>query len=204
MNDAGDVRSGTQLGQGPKVQPPAQQASQSPARQISPQSAQQASPQAAQAPASGPIARAGTRTTTYRVERPRKAGPLAVAAKIALTLVFAATAALCAYRAAVPAATPHGRVPASLVAVGYAGTALMAVVLTAAGIFWVLRGARFADSLALAVLWPIATVLTVIVAGASVVPQHYLRIGYVLVPAGLAAVAMMVAVAWVYNRSSGR
>jgi hypothetical protein len=79
----------------------------------------------------------------------------------------------------------------------------MAVVLAAAGIFWVLRGARFADSLALAVLWPIATVLTVIVAGASVVPQHYLRIGYVLVPAGLAAVAMMIAVAWVYNRSSG-
>ena len=188
MNDAGDARSGTQLGQGAAVPSPAQQAP----------------PQPVQAPASGPVARAGTPTTTYRVERPRKAGPLAVAAKIALTLVFAATAALCAYRAAVPAATPHGRVPANLVAAGYAGTALMAVVLAAAGIFWVLRGARFADNLALAVLWPIATVLTVIVAGASVAPQHYLRIGYVLVPAGLAAVAMMVAVAWVYNRSSGR
>ena len=195
MNDAGDARSGTQFGQGAAPPPPAQQAPQQPVRQ--------ASPQPVQAPASGPVARAGTPTTTYRVERPRKAGPLAVAAKIALTLVFAATAALCAYRAAVPAATPHGRVPANLVAAGYAGTALMAVVLTAAGIFWVLRGARFADSLALAVLWPIATVLLVILAGASTVPQHYLRIGYVLVPAGLAAVAMMIAVAWVYNRSSG-
>jgi hypothetical protein len=195
MADAGDARSGARLGQGPAVQPPAQQAS--------PQTAQQVSPRQAQTPASGLVARAGTRTTTYRVERPPKAGPVAVAAKIALTLVFAATAALCAYRAAVPAATPHGRVPASLVAAGFAGTALMAAVLGAAGIFWVLRGARFADSLALAVLWPTATVLMVILAGASAVPQHYLQIGYVLVPAGLAAVAMMIAVAWVYNRSSG-
>ncbi len=167
MADAGDTRSGTQLGQGPAV-------------------------------------RTGTSTTTYRVERPRKAGPVAVAAKIVLTLVFAATAALCVYRAAVPAATPHGRVPENLVAAGYVGTALVAVVLAVAGIFWVLRGARFADSLALAVPWPIATVLMVIVAGASAAPQHYLRIGYVLVPAGLAAVAMMIAVAWVYNRAAGR
>lgn len=204
MSDAGDARSGARLGQGPAVQPPARQVSQPPARQMSPQPAQQVSPRQAQAPASAPVARAGTRTTTYRVERPRKAGPLAMAAKIVLTLVFAATAALCAYRAAVPAATPHGRVPANLVAAGFAGTALMAAVLAVAGIFWVLRGARFADSLALAVVWPIATVLMVILAAASAVPQHYLRVGYVLVPAGLAAAAMMIAVAWVYNRSSGR
>jgi len=128
---------------------------------------------------------------------------VAVAAKIVLTLVFTATAALCAYRAATPAATPHDHhIPANLVTAGFAGTALLAAILATAGIFWVLRGARFADSLALAVLWPIATVLMVIAAGASVVPQNYLRVGLLLVPAGLAAAAMMIAVAWVYNRSS--
>ncbi len=44
----------------------------------------------------------------------------------------------------------------------------------------------------------------VIAAGASAVPQHYLRTGLVLVPAGLAAGGMMIAVAWVYNRGPGR
>ena len=152
-----------------------------------------------------PAARRGALgTTTYRVERPRRAGPLAVAAKVVITLVFAATAALCAYRAAVPRATPHDHIPAVIVSAGFAATAVVAAVLVAAGIVWVLRGARFADNLIFAVLWPIATVLMVIAAGASAVPQHYLRTGFVLVPAGLAAAGMMITVAWVYNRGPRR
>jgi hypothetical protein len=152
-----------------------------------------------------PAARRGVAsTTTYRVERPRRAGPLAVAVKVAITLVFAATAALCAYRAAVPRATPHDHVPAIIVTAGFAVTALVAAVLAVAGIVWALRGARFADHLVFAVLWPVATVLMVIAAGASAVPQHYLRTGFVLVPAGLAAAGMMIAVAWVYNRGPRR
>jgi hypothetical protein len=150
------------------------------------------------------VVRAGSGTTTYRVERPRKAGPAAVAAKIVLTLVFAVTAALCAYRAAVPAATPHEHIPATFLAAGFGGAALAAAILTVAGIFWVLRGARFADALVFAVLWPIATVVMVILAGVSAVPQHYLRTDFLLAPAGLAAAAMMIAVAWVYNRPPGR
>jgi len=143
-------------------------------------------------------------TTTYRVEQPRRAGPVAVAAKVAVALVFAATVALCAYRAAVPRATPHDHVPNVAVTVGFTAVAVVAAVLALAAIFWVVRGARFADGLAFAIVWPIATVLMVIAAGASVVPQHYLRTGHVLAPAGVAAVAMMIAVAWVYNRGAKR
>lgn len=142
--------------------------------------------------------------TTYRVERPRRAGPFAVAVKIVVALVFGATAALCAYRAAVPRATPHDHIPAAIVSAGYAATAALAAVLVVAGIAWILRGARFADNLVFAVVWPIGTVLMVIAAGASAVPQHYLRTGLVLVPAGLAAGGMMIAVAWVYNRGPRR
>jgi len=47
-------------------------------------------------------------------------------------------------------------------------------------------------------------VLMVIAAAAAAVPQHYLRVGLMLTPAGLAAAAMMIAVAWVYNRAAGR
>jgi hypothetical protein len=129
---------------------------------------------------------------------------LAIAVKVVFTVVFAATAALSADRAAVPRATPHDHIPAVVVSAGFAATAIAAAVLAVAGVVWVLRGARFADNLALAVLWPIATVLMVIAAGAAAVPQHYLRTGLVLVPAGLAAGAMMVAVAWVYNRAPRR
>ena len=143
-------------------------------------------------------------TTTYRVERPRRAGPVAIAAKAVVAVVFAATVALCAYRAAVPRATPHDHVPAVVLTGGFAATAIVACVLTVAAMFWVVRGARFADTLVFAIVWPIATVLMVIVAGASAVPQHYLRTGLVLVPAGVAAVGMMTAVAWVYNRSATR
>jgi hypothetical protein len=142
--------------------------------------------------------------TTYRVERPPKAGPVAVAAKVVLALVFAATAALCAYRAAVPDATPHQHVPAVVLTGGFAATSLLAAILAAAAIAWIMRGAHFADNLAFAVVWPIATVLMVIAAGTSLVPQHYLRPGLLLVPAGLAAAAMMIAVAWVYNRAATR
>ncbi len=142
--------------------------------------------------------------TTYKVERPPRPSAAAIAAKIVVTLVFAATAALAVYRAALPAATSHDHVPLTLVRDGYALAAVLALVLTAAGVAWALRGAHFADSLAFALLWPIATVLMVIAAGASLVPQHYLRPGPVLVPAGLAAIAMMVAVASVYNRVAGR
>ena len=92
----------------------------------------------------------------------------------------------------------------TLVRDGYALVAVLALVLTAAGVAWVARGAHFADHLAFALLWPIATVLMVIAAGASLVPQHYLRPGPVLAPAGLAAIAMMIAVASVYNRAAGR
>jgi hypothetical protein len=127
-----------------------------------------------------------------------------VAVKVVITLVFAATAALCVYRAAVPRATPHDHIPAVIVTAGFGATALVAAVLAVAGSAWVLRGARFADNLAFAVLWPIATVLMVIAAGASAVPQHYLRTGLVLAPAGLAAAGMMIAVAWVYNRGPRR
>ena len=157
----------------------------------------------APAPAAARAAPPGA--TTYRVERPRRAGPLAVAVKVVLTLVFAATAVLCAYRAAVPrghAARPHsGR---------HRDRRLRRHRLSWPrsspwpGSAWVVRGARFADNLAFAVLWPIATVLMVIAAGASAVPQHYLRTGLVLAPAGLAAAAMMIAVAWVYNRAPRR
>jgi hypothetical protein len=158
----------------------------------------------ARPPGSGRAARGGSAPTTYKVERPRKAGPPAIAAKTVLTLVFVATATVCAYRAAVPAATPHGRIPATLLAAGFAGAALTATILAVAGVFWVLRGARFADTLVFAIVWPIATVLMVILAGASAVPQHYLRAHYLMVPGGVAAAAMMIAVAWVYNRPSGR
>jgi hypothetical protein len=147
---------------------------------------------------------AASGATTYTVDRPRQAGPFAVAVKVALTLVFAATAALCAYRAAVPGATPHDHVPAVIVSAAFAATGAAAAVLTVAAAAWALRGAHFADNLVFAVLWPIATVLLVIAAGASAVPQHYLRIGLALAPAGLAAGAMMIAVAWVYNRTPGR
>jgi hypothetical protein len=152
--------------------------------------------------AANAAARSGA--TTYRVERPPKAGPVAVAAKVVLALVFAVTTALCAYRAAVPDATPHQHVPAIIVTGGFAATSLVAVVLLAAVIAWVMRGAHFADNLAFAVLWPIATVLMVIAAGVSLVPQHYLRPGLLLAPAGLAAATMMIAVAWVYNRAATR
>jgi hypothetical protein len=155
-------------------------------------------------PPGAATAAARSGATTYRVERPPKAGPVAVAAKVVIALVFAATAALCAYRATVPDATPHQHVPAVVVTGGYAATSLVAATLLAAAIGWIMRGAQFADNLAFAVLWPIATVLMVIAAGTSLVPQHYLRPGPVLVPAGLAAVAMMIAVAWVYNRAATR
>jgi hypothetical protein len=127
-----------------------------------------------------------------------------VAVKIVFTLVFAATAVLCAYRAAAPRATPHDHIPAVIVTAGFAATGLVTAVLAVAGVAWVVRGARFADNVAFAVLWPIATVLMVIAAGASAVPQHYLRTGLVLAPAGVAAAAMMIAVAWVYNRAPRR
>lgn len=142
--------------------------------------------------------------TTYRVERPPKAGPAAVVVKIVLTLVFAATATLCAYRATVPDATPHEHIPAVIVSGGFAAASLVAFILAAAAIAWVMRGAHFADNLAFAVLWPIATVVMVLAAGTSLVPQHYLRPGLLLAPAGLAAAAMMIAVAWVYNRAATR
>jgi len=151
-----------------------------------------------------PATRRGAAKTTYRVERPSRPAAGAVAAKILVAAVFAATAVLSVYRAARPAATPHDHVPLTLVRDGYALTAVLALVLTAAGVAWVLRGARFADNLAFALLWPIATVLMVIAAAASLVPQHYLRPGPVLAPAGLAAIGMMIAVAAVYNRGSGR
>ena len=112
--------------------------------------------------------------------------------------------ALAAYRADRPAATPHDHVPAVLVTGGFVLVALLAVVLTAAAVAWVVRGSRFADNLAFAVLWPIATVLMAILAGLSFVPQHYLRPGPVLAPAGIAAVVMMVSVAIVYNRAPRR
>ena len=67
-----------------------------------------------------------------------------------------------------------------------------------------MRGAHFADNLAFAVLWPIATVLMVIAAGAAAVPQHYLRVGLVLARQVSPPAAMMIAVAWVYNRAPGR
>ncbi|MGD0997833.1 MAG: hypothetical protein ABR941_05875 [Thermoleophilia bacterium] len=158
------------------------------------------------APASGSPARRHTASgaTTYRVERPRRAGPVAVAVKIVFTLVFAATAVLCAYRADVPRATPHDHIPAVIVTAGFAATGIVVAVLAVAGVAWVVRGARFADNVAFAVLWPIATVLMVIAAGASAVSQHYLRTGLVLAPAGVAAAAMMIAVAWVYNRAPRR
>ncbi len=149
-------------------------------------------------------AAARTGATTYRVERAPKAGPVAVAVKVVLALVFAATTVLCAYRAAVPDATPHEHVPAVMMTGGFALTSLLTVILLAAAIAWIMRGARFAENLAFAVLWPIATVLIVIAAGASLVPQHYLRPGLLLAPAGLAAAAMMIAVAWVYNRAATR
>jgi len=152
--------------------------------------------------AANATARSGA--TTYRVERPPKAGPVAVAAKVVLALVFAATAAVCAYRAAVPDATPHRHVPAVVLTGGFAATSLLAAILVAAAIAWIMRGAHFADNLAFAVVWPIATVLMVIAAGTSLVPQHYLRPGLLLAPAGLAAAAMMIAVAWVYNRAATR
>jgi hypothetical protein len=148
--------------------------------------------------------RAACGATTYTVERPRRAGPLAIAVKTVFTLVFVATTALCAYRAAVPRSTPRDHLPAVVATAGFGVTGIVAAVLALSGVLWVVRGARFADNLAFAVLWPIATVLMVIAAGASAVPQHYLRIGLVLAPAGLAAVAMMIAVAWVYNRGPGR
>jgi len=154
-------------------------------------------------PAGPPATRRGGAKTTYKVERPSRPGAAAVAAKIVVTLVFAATAALAVYRAARPAATPHDHVPLTLVRDGYALVAVLALVLTAAAVAWVVRGAQFADNLAFALLWPIATVLMVIAAGASLVPQHYLRPGPVLAPAGLAAIGMMIAVASVYNRASG-
>ncbi len=103
-----------------------------------------------------------------------------------------------------PAVTPHDHLPAVLVTAGFAATGVAAAILALAGTFWAVRGAHFADNLAFAVLWPIATVLMVIAAGAAAVPQHYLRVGLVLAPAGLAAGAMMIAVAWVYNRAPGR
>ena len=158
------------------------------------------------APPAGSGARRAGRTvkTTYRVEQPAKAGPLAVAGKVLVALVFAGTTALAAYRADRPAATPHRHVPDVVVTGGYALVALLAVVLTAAAIAWVVRGSRFADDLAFAILWPVATVLMVIVAGLSFVPQHYLRPGPVLAPAGVAAIVMMVAVAVVYNRAPRR
>ncbi len=142
--------------------------------------------------------------TTYRVEKPAKAGPLAVAGKVAIAVVFAGSAALAVYRADRPAATPHRHVPDVVVTGGWGLVALLAVVLTAAAVAWVGRGSRFADSLVFAVLWPIATVLMAIVAGLSLVPQNYLRPGPVLAPAGVAAVVMMVAVAVVYNRALRR
>jgi hypothetical protein len=158
--------------------------------------------------ASAPAPRAPRRTasgaTTYTVDRPQKAGPVEIALKIALTLVFVATVVLCAHRAATLGATPHTHVPDVLVTAGFVATGVAAAILAVAGIFWVVRGARFADNLAFAVLWPIATVLMVIAAGAAAVPQHYLRVGLMLTPAGLAAAAMMIAVAWVYNRAPGR
>jgi hypothetical protein len=143
-------------------------------------------------------------TTTYRVEKPAKAGPLAVAGKAVVAAVFAATAALAVYRADRPAATPHKHVPDVILTGGWALVALLAVVLTAAALAWVRRGSRFADALAFVILWPIATVLMAIVAALSLVPQHYLRPGPVLAPAGIAAVVMMVAVAVVYNRAPRR
>ena len=151
-----------------------------------------------------PAARRRGTKTTYTVERPPRPDAAAVAAKIVVTADFAAPAALAVYRAAAPAATPHDHVPLTLVRDGYILVALLALVLAAAAVGWTLRGARFADGLAFALLWPIATVLMVIAAGASLVPQHYLRPGPVLVPAGLAAIGMMVAVASVYNRAAGR
>ena len=163
-------------------------------------------PSAAERSASPAGARRARRAvkTTYRVERPAKAGPLAVAGKALVALVFAGTTALAAYRADRPAATPHRHVPDVIVSGGYALVALLAVVLTAAAVAWVVRGSRFADELAFAILWPIATVLTVILAGVSLVPQHYLRPGPVLAPAGVAAIVMMVAVAVVYNGTPRR
>jgi hypothetical protein len=127
-----------------------------------------------------------------------------VAAKVVVAAVFAATAALCAYRAAVPAATPHRHIPDLLLTVGFATTGLLAAVLCACAALWALRGPRFADTALVAVVWPIATVLLVIAAGASAIPQHYLDTGLVLVPAGVLAVAMMVAVGVVYNATGRR
>ncbi len=219
MADTGDVRSvSPPPAQSAPAQPPTPDRAAPPAQPPTPgRAAPQTSDRAApppptsdrvapptQPPVKGRAARGGSAATTYRVERPRKAGPLAIAAKAVLTLVFVATATVCAYRAAVPAATPHDHIPATLLAAGFAGAALTATVLAVAAVFWVLRGARFADNLVFAIVWPIATVLMVILAGASAVPQHYLQAHYLLVPGGVAAAAMMIAVAWVYNRPPGR
>ena len=208
MADAGDARSAPPAAAPPAAAPPAAAppaAAPSVSARPAPPPTTGGAARPAQPPSSERGARAGSGTTTYRVERPRRAGPVAIAAKVVLTLVFVATATLCAYRAAVPAATAHEHIPATFLAAGFAGAALTATILAAAGVFWVLRGARFADAVVFAIVWPIATVLMVILAGASAVPQHYLRAHYLMVPAGIAATAMMIAVAWVYNRpSSGR
>ena len=51
-----------------------------------------------------------------------------------------------------------------MVTAGFVAASVVAAILTLAGLFWVVVGARFADHLAFAVLWPIATVLMVIAA----------------------------------------
>jgi len=128
-----------------------------------------------------------------------------VAAKAVVTAVFAATAALCAFRAASPDATPHdGLVPDVVLATGYTIVAVLAAVLCLMGLLWTVRGFRFADSRLVAVVWPIVTVLFVIAAAASIVPQHYIEIGYVLVPGLIAAIGMMAVVARSYNRDARR
>ena len=109
--------------------------------------------------------------TTYRVDRPPRRDRSRSPPRWRSTLVFAATAALCAYRAG--GAGRHA-------ARSRAGRPrdrrlrrhrLAAAILAVAATIWAVRGAHFADNLAFAVLWPIATVLMVIAAGAAAVPS---------------------------------
>ena len=153
------------------------------------------------------VAATGRRTgvTRYTAEQPRKARPAAVAAKAVVATVFAATAALCAFRAVSTTATPHSSlVPDAVLTIGYATVAALVAALCLMAVLWTVRGSHFADNRLVAVVWPIVTVLFVIAAGASLVPQHYVRVGWALAPALAASIVMMVAVAWTYNHEGGR
>ncbi|HMK92048.1 MAG TPA: hypothetical protein VK576_03535 [Thermoleophilia bacterium] len=143
--------------------------------------------------------------TRYTAEQPRKASPAAVVAKAIVATVFAATAGLCAFRAASPDATPHDSlVPVTVLTLGYTVAGVLAAVLFVVAVLWTVKGFRFADNRLVAVVWPIVTVIFIIAAGASAVPQHYVEVGFVLLPALAASIVTMVAVAWAYNHDARR